>query len=47
MAKGQRPSRTKGAGMIDHSIQRLVIHFTGDDWDGFHDDGEMIFRDDN
>lgn len=38
------PGTYKGAGIINRNLNRLVISFTGDDCDGFHDDGEMIFR---
>ena len=38
------PGTYKGSGAIDKNLNRLIISFTGDDCDGFHDDGKIIFK---
>ncbi len=42
--KGGCPGTYKGAGAIDRTLNRLVISFTGDDCDGFHDNGTIVFK---
>ena len=41
---GGCPGTYEGSGVIRRDLNRLIINFTGNDCDGFHDDGEMIFR---
>lgn len=38
------PGTYKGSGIINRTLNRLVIDFTGNDCDGFHEDGKMIFE---
>lgn len=42
--RGGCPGIYEGAGAINRNLNRLVISFTGNDCDGFHDNGKIIFQ---
>lgn len=42
--RGGCPGEYNGTGAINEELNRLVINFTGTDCDGFHENGEFIWR---
>ena len=42
--RGGCPGTYNGSGAINKSLNRLIINFTGTDCDGFHDQGEIVWR---
>lgn len=42
--RGGCPGTYTGAGMVNQTSNRLVVEFTGNDCDGFHDEGKITWE---